>query len=153
MEITKNDSNDTEGSLNSCCVRANIVLRTASNTEPSNTKLNQTSIINISSLRLTREHISLLSKSLKFNITGDLNDCSVTQFRIDIGLFVQKIKNIDFHAHIKNKNGDCDHMAESADMPIAKNKQDRRTKTYNSQIILANWKLISLITSTMSGKS
>ena len=111
-----------------------VELHTNTNGDSSNAEINQTSIINISDLRLTDEHISLLSKSLKFNITKDLDENAVTQFRIDIGLFVQKIKNIDFHEHIKSKGKGSAHQAENIDIPIAKNKQDRRTKTYNNQI-------------------
>ena len=58
----------------------------------------------------------------------------IDQYFQDSCNIIQKIKNIDFYAYKNSKNKESSFQTNNHNIPIVKNKQDRRTKTYNSKI-------------------
>ena len=83
---------------------------------------------------MSSEEASLLCKSLKFNITREVDDFTKIDFTTDVEMLVQKIKFAHYHSKApspKLKSDENDQMS----TPIAKNKSDKRTSTYNPSIL------------------
>ena len=91
-------------------------------------------MINLSSLKLTNVQASLLAKSLKYNITREIDDFTKIDFRTDAEMLVQKIKFAYYHSKTaSNKQNPV--LNNQINTPIVKNKSDKRTTTHNPSII------------------
>ena len=88
----------------------------------------QITVINISGVELSHSQGQLLSKSLKFNVSTDITEFTKIDFTADAELLIQKIKHKSYHSNKSKKNSD-------SEMPIVKNKSQRRTATTNPEIL------------------
>ncbi|KAL5270071.1 hypothetical protein ACHWQZ_G003530 [Mnemiopsis leidyi] len=88
----------------------------------------QITVINISNTELSHSQAQLLSKSLKFNVSTDISEFTKLDFLADAELLIQKIKHKSYHFNKPNNNP-------NSEVPIVKNKSQRRTATTNPDIL------------------
>ena len=85
-------------------------------------------------MKLTDVQASLLAKSLKYNITREIDDFTKIDFKTDAEMLVQKIKFAYYHSKTaSNKQNPV--LKNQINTPIVKNKSDNRTTTFNQSII------------------
>ena len=72
-------------------------------------------------MKLTDAQASLLAKSLKYNITREIDDFTKVDFKTDVDMLVQKIKFAYYHSKTaSNKQNPV--VNNQIDTPLVKNK-------------------------------